>query len=211
MVLATPRFEAVSMHKFSCAIAAYDLGSMPPERGQLAQVLSRVLTCASFDHSTEVRPDIQHHKRISLAVQSKRLLPHDLAHSSHHLLLPPPRRPLTGPTPPKFDPRMKKRTPPPNRTSSTPFVVTGPFIKKFPCNQIINIKKKSFSGEAKDSVIFSFFILLHKRAKPIHPPYIYPSAHLSTHTSHPTHPPIPPQPTFNPSVCPAMTVECMDV
>ena len=32
-----------------------------------------------------------------------------LAHSSHHPLLPPPRRPLTGPTPPKFDPRMKRR------------------------------------------------------------------------------------------------------
>jgi hypothetical protein len=37
-----------------------------------------------------------------------------------------------------------------------------------------------FSGEAKDSVIFSFFILLHKRAKPIHPLYIHPSAHTST-------------------------------
>ncbi len=33
-------------------------------------------------------------------------------------------------------------------------------------NHITNIKKKSFSGEAKDSVNFSFFILLHKRAKP---------------------------------------------
>jgi hypothetical protein len=67
-----------------------------------------------------------------------------------------------------------------------------------------------FSGEAKDSVIFSFFILLHKRAKPIHPPYIHPSAHLSTHSSaHPyTHSL---NPTLNPSVCPAMTVECMDV
>jgi hypothetical protein len=36
-------------------------------------------------------------------------------------------------------------------------------------------KKKSFSGEVKDSVIFSFF-LLHKRAKPILPPYTHPSA-----------------------------------
>jgi hypothetical protein len=62
-------------------------------------------------------------------------------------------------------------------------VVTGPFIKKFPCNHIINIKKKfSFSGEAKDSVIFSFFILLHKRAKPAPPPYLLPP---------PTYPPIP--------------------
>jgi hypothetical protein len=57
------------------------------------------------------------------------------------------------------------------------------FFLFFPCNQIINIKKKSFSGEAKDSVIFPFYFLLHKRAKPIHPPYIHPSAHLSTHTS----------------------------
>ncbi len=56
--------------------------------------------------------------------------------------------------------------------------------------------------QAKDSVVFSFYFLLHKRAKPIHPPYIHPSAHLSTHSSHPTHPPIPPQPTLNPSVCP---------
>jgi len=42
-----------------------------------------------------------------------------------------------------------------------------------------NFLKKKF-GEAKDCAIFPFFILLHKRAKPIHPPYIHPSAHLST-------------------------------
>ena len=35
-----------------------------------------------------------------------------LAYSSHPPLLPPPRRPLSGLTPPKFDPRMKRRTPP---------------------------------------------------------------------------------------------------
>jgi hypothetical protein len=34
------------------------------------------------------------------------------------------------------------------------------------------LKKKS--GEAKDSAIFPFFILLHKRAKPITPPYPHP-------------------------------------
>jgi hypothetical protein len=55
---------------------------------------------------------------------------------------------------------------------------------------------------------FCFFILLHKRVKPILPPYLLPhsarelkpytpplpslSAHLSVHTLHPTHPPIPP-------------------
>jgi hypothetical protein len=41
--------------------------------------------------------------------------------------------------------------------------------------------------------------LLHKRAKPIHPPYVHPSAHLSTHSSthHSTHPSLRNQP-FNP-------------
>jgi hypothetical protein len=62
LVLVSPSFEAVSVHKFSCAIAAYGLGSMPPECGQLVQVLPRILTCANVDHRTEVRPDIQHHK-----------------------------------------------------------------------------------------------------------------------------------------------------
>jgi hypothetical protein len=68
----------------------------------------------------------------------------------------------------------------------TPVVISRAFFLFFPCNHIINIKKKSFSGEAKDSVIFSFYIFLHKRAKPIHPRYIHPSAHLSTHTSTPS-------------------------
>jgi hypothetical protein len=36
-----------------------------------------------------------------------------------------------------------------------------------------NLKKKS--GEANDEANFSFFILLHKRAKPAIPPYIHPS------------------------------------
>jgi hypothetical protein len=85
LVLAASRFETVSVHKFTCAIAAYGLGSMPPERTKLVQVLPRVLTCASVDHITEVRPDIQHHKRISLTVQSNRLLPmnaQSMCHSS---------------------------------------------------------------------------------------------------------------------------------
>jgi hypothetical protein len=38
-------------------------------------------------------------------------------------------------------------------------VISRPFIKKF--------KKKS--GDVNDEASFSFFILLHKRAKPIHP------------------------------------------
>ncbi len=52
------------------------------------------------------------------------------------------------------------------------------------------LKKKSFSGAAKDSAIFPFFILLHKRAIPIHPPYLLPP---------PTHPPIPHTPHTPPT------------
>jgi hypothetical protein len=47
-------------------------------------------------------------------------------------------------------------------------VISRAFFVFFPCNHIIN-KKKTISGEAKDSVIFPFYFLLHKRAKPIHP------------------------------------------
>jgi hypothetical protein len=37
----------------------------------------------------------------------------------------------------------------------------------FPYNHFINIYlKNSFSGEVKDSAIFAFYFLLHKRAKP---------------------------------------------
>ena len=39
-----------------------------------------------------------------------------------------------------------------------------------------------FSGEAKDSVNFSFFILLHKRAKPILPSYLLPHLRARTQT-----------------------------
>jgi len=53
------------------------------------------------------------------------------------------------------------------RSLDTSIVISGPFLKNFPCNHIINIKKKSFSGEVKDSVIFPFYFLLHKRAKTI--------------------------------------------
>jgi len=35
-----------------------------------------------------------------------------LAHSSHHPTFPPPRRPLSGPTPPKLHPAMGTRPPP---------------------------------------------------------------------------------------------------
>jgi hypothetical protein len=45
----------------------------------------------------------------------------------------------------------------------------------FASQTLHNIKKlKKKSREAKDSAIFPFFILLHKRAKPIHPPYLLP-------------------------------------
>jgi hypothetical protein len=68
-------------------------------------------------------------------------------------------------------------------------VTSRAFFLFFPCNHIKNIIKNSFSGEVKGSVIFPFHFLLHKRAKPIHPPYIHPSAHLSTLISHAAHPP----------------------
>jgi hypothetical protein len=51
-------------------------------------------------------------------------------------------------------------------------------------------KLKKKSGDANYEAYFSFLFLLHKRAKPIHPPYIHPSAHLSTHSS--THPSVHP-------------------
>ena len=44
MVLAVTRFETSRMLKLSCSIAPYGLGSMPPDRSQLVQVLPRVLT-----------------------------------------------------------------------------------------------------------------------------------------------------------------------
>jgi hypothetical protein len=69
-------------------------------------------------------------------------------------------------------------------------VISGPFLKNLLHNHSINIKKKiSFSGEANDEANFSFFILLHKRAKPIHPPcnhFSYPNL-LSTFANPPAH------------------------
>jgi hypothetical protein len=64
-------------------------------------------------------------------------------------------------------------------------VISRAFFLFFPCNHIIDIYiKKSFSGEVKDSVIFPFYFLLHKRAKPAPPPYLL---SLPTHTSHAAH------------------------
>jgi hypothetical protein len=40
-------------------------------------------------------------------------------------------------------------------------VISGAFFPP-PCNHIIHIYKKSFSGEVIDSVIFPFVFLLHK-------------------------------------------------
>jgi hypothetical protein len=57
----------------------------------------------------------------------------------------------------------------------TEVVVTAPFIKILLHNHFItekNLKKKS--GDVNDEANFSLFILLHKRAKPIHPPYLLP-------------------------------------
>jgi hypothetical protein len=50
-------------------------------------------------------------------------------------------------------------------------VISGPFINFLLHNHFItDFFLKKNSGEAKDSVIFPFYFLLHKRAKPIHPP-----------------------------------------
>ena len=57
------------------------------------------------------------------------------------------------------------------------------FIKKFPCiTSSINKKYFSFSGEAKDSAIFAFYFLLHKRANPLLPPYPLPPLRARTQT-----------------------------
>jgi hypothetical protein len=48
-------------------------------------------------------------------------------------------------------------------------VNSGAFFYFLLHNHIINIKKKSFSGEVKENVNFPFFLLLHKRAKSILP------------------------------------------
>jgi len=70
-----------------------------------------------------------------------------------------------------------------------PVVISGAFIIFLRHNHFITeffLKKKS--GEAKDSVIFPFFVLLHKRAKPMLPPcnhFSYPNL-LSTFTNHPS-------------------------
>jgi hypothetical protein len=53
---------------------------------------------------------------------------------------------------------------------SAQVVISGPFIKILLHNHSINVKKEfSFSGDVNYEANFSFFILLHKRAKPIHP------------------------------------------
>jgi hypothetical protein len=41
--------------------------------------------------------------------------------------------------------------------TNTQVVIYRAFFYFFPCNHIINIKKKSFPGEVKDSVIFPLF------------------------------------------------------
>jgi hypothetical protein len=63
--------------------------------------------------------------------------------------------------------------------SSARVVVSRAFSLFFPCNHIINIKKKSFSGEVKDSVIFLFLFYftrelnLYSPLIPILPPTRY--------------------------------------
>ena len=55
----------------------------------------------------------------------------------------------------------------PHSNPRLPVVITGPFIIFLLHNHSVIYKIIIFfSGEAKDSAIFPFFILLHKRAKP---------------------------------------------
>ena len=74
-------------------------------------------------------------------------------------------------------------------------VINKAFFLIFPCNHIINIKKKiSFFRRSKREHNFSLFFLLNMRPKTILPPYTLSPPTLSAHPSaHPslTHPPIP--------------------
>jgi hypothetical protein len=72
-------------------------------------------------------------------------------------------------------------------------VISGPFFKKLLHNHFITeffLKKKS--GDVNDQANFSFFFLLHKRAKPVLPPYLLPH---SARELKPFTPPLP-SPTF---------------
>ena len=74
-------------------------------------------------------------------------------------------------------------------------VISRAFLFFFPCNHIINIKKNSFSGEVKDSVLFPFYFWLHKHITTYiyvqhlcvwvcwctHT-HLYPHTHTHTHT-----------------------------
>ncbi len=62
--------------------------------------------------------------------------------------------------------------------------MSAPFIKILLHNHII--KRKSFSGDVNYEANFSFFFLLHKRAKPMLPPCprAHPPAQTQTLYSH---------------------------
>jgi hypothetical protein len=62
------------------------------------------------------------------------------------------------------------------------------FFFYFASQSLHNRKKfKKKCGDVNYEANFLFIFWLHKRAKPIHPPYIHPSDHLSTHPSaHPS-------------------------
>jgi hypothetical protein len=92
-------------------------------------------------------------------------------------------------------------------------VISGAFINFLLASQSQHKYKIIFffSGEAKDSAIFSFYFCFIRELNPYTPliSFFRPPIHPFLHPSF--HPPIPPQPTFNPSVCPVTTVERMDV
>jgi hypothetical protein len=71
----------------------------------------------------------------------------------------------------------------PVRASWREVVITGPFINFLLHNHFITeffFKKKS--GDVNDEANFSFFILLHKRAKPILSPCLLPHLRARTQT-----------------------------
>jgi hypothetical protein len=90
-------------------------------------------------------------------------------------------------------------------------VISGAFINFLLHNHFITEKiYKKKSGEAKDSAIFPFFILLHKRANPILPPYLHPHLRARTQTYTPPLPSPSPGGSIRPYLFPP-PMACQDL
>jgi hypothetical protein len=88
------------------------------------------------------------------------------------LVLPPPQL-RRVPAPCVLLANMARLVLPPPQLRRARVVVTGPFIKNLLRNHFITKKNlKTKSGDVNDEANFSLFFLLHKRAKPILPPYL---------------------------------------